>query len=72
MIGQATLSQVMKRTAALVGMCVVLSGCASHPWEADIDRNAYACSQYGFYPGTKEWDDCLKFVEARRAKRPGF
>jgi len=64
--------KMMKWMAALVGMCVVLSGCASHPWEADIDRNAYACSEYGFYPGSKEWDDCLKFVEGRRAKGLSF
>ncbi len=72
MIGQPTLIQVMKRTAALAGLCVMLSDCASHTWESEIDRTAYACSQYGFYPGSKEWDDCLKFVEARRAKRLGF
>jgi hypothetical protein len=49
-------------------MAVMLSGCG-HPWEGEIDRTTYACSQYGFYPGTKEWGDCLKFVDARRAKR---
>jgi hypothetical protein len=71
MIGQPTLFRAAKRTAGVVGMIFVLSGC-SHPWEGEIDRTSYACSEYGFYPGTKEWDDCLKFVEARRAKRPGF
>ncbi len=71
MIEHASMPRTAKRAAGLFGW-FALSGCAPHPWEADIDRNAYACSQYGFYPGTKEWDDCLKFVDARRAKRPGF
>jgi hypothetical protein len=68
MIEQATLFRAVKWTAGIVGMAVMLSGCG-HPWEGEIDRTTYACSQYGFYPGTKEWDDCLKFVDARRAKR---
>jgi hypothetical protein len=69
MIGRSTLFRTAKWTTAFAGMFVLLSGCARDPWEADIDPTAYACSQYGFYPGTKEWDDCLKFVEARRGKR---
>lgn len=69
---RAILFRALQRAAGIVGTALALCGCASHPWEADIDRNAYACSEYGFYPGTKEWDDCLKFVEARRAKRPGL
>ena len=72
MIENATLFTGSEKGGRIVGWRLALSGCASHPWEADIDRTTYACSQYGFYPGTKEWDDCLKFVDARRAKRPGF
>jgi hypothetical protein len=72
MIERPRLVRAANAAAGLLAMAVILSGCASHPWEADIDPTAYACSQYGFYPGSKEWDDCLKFVEARRAKRLGF
>ena len=72
MIEQASLLRTAKTAAGLIGLVIALSSCAPHPWEADIDRNAYACSEYGFYPGTKEWDNCLKFVETRRGIRPGF
>jgi hypothetical protein len=57
-----------KKAIGMVGALLALCGCASHPWEAEIDKSAYACSQYGFYPGSKEWDDCVKFVDVRRGK----
>jgi len=69
---RAILFRALQRAACTVGTVLALCGCARHPWGTDIDGNAYACSEYGFYPETKEWEDCLKFVETRRAKRPGL
>jgi hypothetical protein len=30
------------------------------------DRNIFACRQYGFYPGTRQWDECMKYVGSKR------
>ena len=29
-------------------------------------ENSLACQQYGFYPGTKQYDDCLQYVASKR------
>jgi hypothetical protein len=34
------------------------------------DRNMFACRQYGFYPGTKQFDDCMKYVGSKRSIFP--
>jgi hypothetical protein len=31
----------------------------------DAERNDFACQQYGFYPGSKQFDDCMKYVGTR-------
>jgi hypothetical protein len=62
----------LTKMAGALAILIALSGCANHPWEPDIDRTAYACQEYGFYPGTPEYDNCLKYVDTRRAKRVGF
>ena len=36
----------------------------------DPDRNDFACRQYGFYPGTKQFDDCMKYVGSKRSIFP--
>jgi len=33
----------------------------------DAERNDFACQQYGFYPGSKPFDDCMKYVGTRRS-----
>jgi hypothetical protein len=35
--------------------------------DTDTDRNIFACRQYGFYPGTQQYDECMKYA---RSKRP--
>ena len=30
------------------------------------DQNFFACRQYGFYPGTRQWDECMKYVGSKR------
>ena len=62
----------LTKTIGILTTLIALSGCANHPWEPDIDRTDYACQEYGFYPGTPEYDNCLKYVETRRAKRLGL
>jgi hypothetical protein len=34
------------------------------------DRNIFACRQYGFYPGTQQWDECMKYVGSKRSPLP--
>jgi hypothetical protein len=38
--------------------------------DTDTDRNNFACRQYGFYPGTKQFDDCMKYVGSKRSIFP--
>jgi hypothetical protein len=59
-----------KLTAAIIviGLATVLCGCAQR-WEPDLDPNIMACKSYGFYEGSPEFDQCMKYVEGRRSKR---
>ena len=34
--------------------------------QTGTDRNFFACRQYGFYPGTRQWDECMKYVGSKR------
>jgi hypothetical protein len=38
--------------------------------DTDTDRNIFACRQYGFYPGTQQFDDCMKYVGSKRSIFP--
>jgi|ERR1043166_5847239 hypothetical protein len=38
----------------------------THAPDTDTDRNIFACRQYGFYPGTRQWDECMKYVGSKR------
>lgn len=38
--------------------------------DTDADRNSFACQQYGFYPGTKQYDDCIQYVGSKRSIFP--
>jgi PBP1b-binding outer membrane lipoprotein LpoB len=55
-----------KRNVAVVGLALLLSCCTSKPTDdleyTDADRQMFACRQYGFYPGTKQFDECMKYV----------
>jgi len=57
-----------QRIFILLGLALLVTGCAKDPWGpmTEDDRNEVACRGYGFYPGTKEYDDCMRFVETRR------
>jgi hypothetical protein len=38
--------------------------------DTNNDRNDFACRQYGFYPGTKQFDDCMKYVASKKSIFP--
>lgn len=59
----------VKEFIAAIGLILILSACAKHPWGDDVDPNMLACTSYGFYDGTPEFDQCMKFVKARRDKK---
>ena len=72
-----------KRNLAVVGLALLLSCCTNESetktvlgnrWGPDTgnsetDRNIFACRQYGFYPGTQQFDECMKYA---RSKRPSL
>ena len=38
--------------------------------DTGTERNIFACQQYGFYPGTQQFDDCMKYVGSKRSIFP--
>ena len=38
--------------------------------DTELERNIFACREYGFYPDTKQFDDCMKYVGTRRSISP--
>jgi hypothetical protein len=54
-----------RETKALLGL-----GTVGQTPDTDAERNDFACQQYGFYPGTKQFDDCMKYVESKRSILP--
>jgi len=50
-------------TKALLG--VVAPNIGQTPG-TETERDEFACQQYGFYPGTKQFNDCMKYVGTRR------
>ena len=58
----------VQRTVVLIGLALLLSCCAREPWVpmTEADRNEGACLGYGFYPGTQQYDACMKYVESKR------
>jgi hypothetical protein len=38
--------------------------------DTHTDGKDFACRQYGFYPGTKQFDDCMKYVGSKRSIFP--
>ncbi len=62
----------MWKVFAIFLTAIVLAACVDRSWEPDLDRTAYACREYGFYPGSQEYENCIKYVDTRRAKGAGF
>ena len=67
-----------KRNLAVVGLALLLSCCTNEREtkillgipdtveqtpDTDADRGIFACRQYGFVPGTQQWDECMKYVD---------
>ena len=69
-----------KRNLAVVGLALLLSCCTNerenksllgNPWgpdtgDTDTDRNIFSCRQYGFYPGTQQFDECMKYFGSKQ------
>ena len=57
-----------QRNIILIGMALLLTCCARDPWGpmTEQDRNEVACRGYGFYPGSQQYDECMRYVESRR------
>jgi hypothetical protein len=55
-----------------ISLALLLTCCAREPWGplTEADRNEVACQGYGFYPGTRQYDECLRYVESRRGDSP--
>jgi hypothetical protein len=59
----------------VVSLALLLPCCSSNrPVDdlerTELDRNEFACRQYGFYPGTKQFDDCMKYVGSKQSIFP--
>ena len=71
-----------KRNLAVVGLALLLSCCTNEREtkillgipdtveqtpDTDADRGIFACRQYGFVPGTQQWEECMKYVGSKRS-----
>jgi hypothetical protein len=56
-----------RETKALLGVVGPNVGATS---STNAERNDFACQQYGFYPGSKEFDDCTKYVSSKESISP--
>ena len=74
-----------KRNLAVVGLALLLSCCTNERETkillgipdtveqtpaTDAERGIFACRQYGFVPGTQQWDECIKYVGSKRPPLP--
>jgi len=63
-----------RRVGAIV-FALFLSGCVGgQAWGpmTEADKTDLGCNEYGFYPGTQQYDDCLKYIESKRSQRPNW
>jgi hypothetical protein len=74
----AVLTNIVVASLALLLSCctnereskALLFGTVGQTPDDDSSRNSFACQQYGFYPGTQQYDDCLKYVGTKRSILP--
>ncbi len=66
----------LRRGVGIIVFALFLSGCGGggQAWGPmnEKDKNNLACNEYGFYAGSQQYDDCVKYVESRRSQRPNF
>jgi hypothetical protein len=70
-MGHHSLLLMRINAAIAVMLTLMLCGCGS-PWGNDLDPNAIACQGYGYYPENPDFAQCMKYVEAARARRAGL
>jgi len=56
-----------RETKALLGVAAPNAGQTPG---TETERDDFACQQYGFYPGSKQFEDCMKYVGTRRSNSP--
>ena len=56
-----------RETKTLLGIVVPTAG---ETPVTDYEQYIFACRQYGFYPGTQQFDDCMKYVGSKRSILP--
>ena len=54
-------------TKALLGIAAPNTGQTPR---TESEKDDFACQQYGFYPGSKQFNDCMNYVGARRSNSP--
>jgi hypothetical protein len=54
-----------RETKALLGL-----GTVGQTPDTVAERSDFACQQYGFYPGSKQFDDCMKYIGSKRSILP--
>src|SRR5262249_51811059 len=70
--GNAVFTIVVVSLAVLLSCCtneretkyLLLGTVGETPDDAESQKS-FACQQYGFYPGTKQYDDCIQYVSKR-------
>jgi hypothetical protein len=68
---------VLVSLAVLLSCCTndretkyLLLGTVGQTPDTEDAQRSFACQQYGFYPGTKQYDDCLQYVGTKRSILP--
>src|SRR4029079_7706707 len=52
----------MSPSSYLACFCPARGGCQTWGPMTETDKNDLACNEYGFYPGSQQYDDCMKYV----------
>ena len=53
--------------SGIIVFALFLSSCGGgQAWGPmnETDKNDLACNEYGFYAGSRQYDDCVKYVES--------
>jgi hypothetical protein len=74
----AVLTNIVVVSLALLLSCctnnretkALLLGTVGENPDSDDEKNDFACQQYGYYHGTKQFDDCMKYVGTKRSILP--
>jgi hypothetical protein len=58
-----SLGREKRNVVIIVSLALLLSCCGTYKplddLDTDLERSIFACNQYGFYPGTQQFDECM-------------